>query len=134
MNSPNDLTVRSLLPSRSSGAGRKPVTALGLRRVPVGVVGSCAVRLVQRSRDIDLPGGGAERLLERLARRRGSPPVVLCTARPRVARIVRRYHVAASSELALEAIADEVERVIAESRRPRLSRLSDTANSRPSIS
>jgi DNA-binding NtrC family response regulator len=84
--------------------------------------------------DVDLADGGAERLLERLARRKGSPPVVLCTARPRVARMVRRYHVAALSKFAVEAIADEVERVIAESRRPRLSRISSGTESRPSIS
>jgi DNA-binding NtrC family response regulator len=84
--------------------------------------------------EIDLADGGAERLLEHLARRRRSPPVVLCTARPRVAPIARRYHVAALSKFALEAVGDEVERVIAESRRPRLSRTSDGAESRPSIS
>lgn len=82
---------------------------------------------------LDVDMRGARRLLDRLAGRRGSPPVVLCASNVRAARIARRYHVGALSKFALEAIADEVERIVVESQRPRLSRVSAPTASRPSF-
>ena len=82
---------------------------------------------------LELPDDGAEQILRALARWRGAPPVVLCTATVRARPVARRYHIAALGKFALEAIGDEVERVIAASQRPRLSRVSVSSESRPSF-
>ena len=115
---------RSLLAQRGYEvleAGDIAEALTGLARAPHAVV-----------LDLGLPEDSAVRILDFLARRRGAPPTVLCASTPQATRIARRYHIAALGTFALEAIGDEVDRVIAESQRPRLSRVSGS-DSRPSL-
>jgi len=85
--------------------------------------------------DLELPDGTSTRLLDALARDPEAPPVVLCTSSVYAARVGRRYHIPALGKFALGRIADEVARVVAEKRSPRVSRVSRTpSESRPSLS
>ncbi len=96
-------------------------------------LGQCEPRAIVL--DLELPDGNSTALLDVLARDKDAPPVVLCTSSEYGARVGTRYHITAIGKFSLTAIGDEVDRVIEQGRRPRVSRVSlrGDAESRPSM-
>jgi DNA-binding NtrC family response regulator len=123
-----DRELRSLLRALLTRRGHRVAEASTLAGARAKLPSADVVVL-----DVAFSDGTAEELLEQLSRARRAPVCIVCSSSVYAARLARRYHVAALAKFTLTAIADEVDRVIATRRRPRISGVSLPPESRPSL-